>query len=126
MISYDAESMYKQAQGVKNWGTSVLLCYAFAGLIAGLSGGYGVWASAGGQPDDQFTTLALGALFGGVLGCLVGNSYAFIIRIVLHTMLCLAQIEQNTGGLRSDLLSTIRPAGAGRSDDGAGSLLIRR
>jgi hypothetical protein len=37
MISYDSESMYKQAQGVKNWATTILLLYAFVGLLVGLS-----------------------------------------------------------------------------------------
>jgi hypothetical protein len=80
----------------------------------------------GAQPDDQTTILALGTLFGGVLGCLVGNGYAFIIRIVLHTMLCLAKIEENTDGLRHDLLPRGRAAMPSSSEDGAGSLLIRR
>jgi hypothetical protein len=126
MISYDSDQMHAQADKVKGWADGTLVFYTISGMLLGAGGGYGVTAGPG--HDDSGLGLAVGVVVGGLLGFLTGYSYAFIIRIVMHIMLCLAQIERNTAGMRADAQqagqSPKAPPKVLPGNDGAGTFLL--
>lgn len=123
MISYDTDKMHAHVDGVRRWADVALLWYTFVGLLLGACGGYGASLGAVGG-DDTVMRLVTGAIIGAVIGAAIGSGYAFIIRVVMHTMLCLAQIEQNTYGIRCDLAQPSEEQRKAPEDHGPGTFLL--
>jgi hypothetical protein len=126
MVSYGTNQMHAQVDKIKNWSDNTLVSYALLGMLLGACGGYGVVVGTGGKADDLGLPVAVGTLIGGLVGSLAGYGYSFIIRRVMHTMLCLARIEQNISGLRCDLRQASRTTNGALADEGTGSLLLKR
>jgi hypothetical protein len=101
-LTYDPEVLQKFAQGLYSRARTVVIVYVLIGMIVGLPIGVpvgAVFATAFGSQHDLISTLigaAAGAGVVGILGGMVGQSRAFILKIQAQTALCQMAIEENT------------------------------
>jgi uncharacterized membrane protein HdeD (DUF308 family) len=95
VIQQFAERLYKRA-------STIVLTYAFLGLLLGAGGAIPVVAMFGSHGSNSVNVLyvVLG-LIGFAIGWALGTERAFALRLMAQTALCQAQIERNTRGTAS-------------------------
>jgi len=93
-VEYDPEVIHELAARLYAQAHAIQVLYSLAGAlvgggVAGIATGEYPWAIAGG-------------LAGALLGFAVAGSRAFALRVQAQTVLCQAEIEENTRGLRRE------------------------
>ena len=87
MIKYDAKIIQKFAQKLYSQASRIVAVWTFLGLIVGGFGGAAV---------DDGAPIVVGALVVGLLGYVLGQARAFILRMYAQLALCQVEIERNT------------------------------
>ncbi len=102
-LTYDPEVLQKFAQGLYSRARNIVIVYVAVGIVIGIPVGMfvaGFLGQALGLPRfDVILTLAsaaIGALIVGILGGMIGQGRAFILKIHAQTALCQVAIEENT------------------------------
>ena len=99
MVAYDSNVIQEMADKLYSQARMVEFVWAVMGIFigGGMAGG-ALFAVSEGLGLMGFLG---GALFGAILGFIIGRSRAFALRLAAQTALCQMRIEQNTAALLS-------------------------
>jgi hypothetical protein len=101
-VEYDQSVIQQFAERLYRRASTVVLTYAFLGLLLGVGGAIPVVAmfASHGSDSGKVLYVVLG-LIGVGIGWAMGTERAFALRLMAQTALCQAQIERNTRGTAS-------------------------
>ncbi len=104
VADYDPEIIQKFADRLYARANSIIATWTTLGALVGGVGGYALaawWVSSqtaypGGGGTMHLPGLLAGAILGGVVGFMIGQEKAFLLKLQAQTALCQKKIEENT------------------------------
>jgi hypothetical protein len=89
MQRYDADVLYEFAERLYAQAKLIIVMGTLLGMLPGGACAYLL-------VEHNGIIASLGALFGGVVGYVIGHEIAFILKLRAQIVLCQVQIEKNT------------------------------